>query len=114
MRSWLKAVTLALALLVCGTLPAQAKHRRGRHHERGRHMGLTRHYNNANPTPGVPRRVRRGRNPTPGVPRGREHEENVREVPNGEVRRGPDHVRFLGPPVKAMPPGHARGHGRRP
>src|SRR5205085_8596633 len=70
MTKWLQAITCALALLVCFALPVQAQDRHGRKYRHGRRVFVTRHWNSANPTPGIPRRVRRGRNLTPGIPRG--------------------------------------------
>ncbi len=69
MTRWLKATTLALALLGCAALPTQAHNGHGKH-KHGRRTFLTRHANSANPTPGIPRRVARGRNRHPGTPRG--------------------------------------------
>ena len=128
MRQWLKAMTVVLALLVCAALPAEAKHRHGRKHKHGRRSGITRHVNSANPTPGIPRRVRRGRNLTPGVRRGpigrragivpiirdgrgrgRDHDDMLRVERNrdrdlaGAVGHGAGMGRRSG-----------RGHGRRP
>ena len=60
---------VALALLFTPLITAEAHDRSRRHlHRRN---GTIVYVNNRNPTPGTPRRVRRGRNPTPGTPRGR-------------------------------------------
>ncbi|HYY43479.1 MAG TPA: hypothetical protein VE775_12150 [Pyrinomonadaceae bacterium] len=128
MTRWLKATTLALALLLCVALPAAAKH--GRHQRHERRSGLTRHMNNANPTPGIPRRVRRGRNLTPGVPRGR-FGRDVGVLPIHRHGRGHDEMlsternrdRDLGEAIghgighgggTGMGHGGGHGHGRRP
>ena|GEM_PF-6676054 len=127
MTRWFKAMTLALALLVGVALPAEARHGRG-HGRHARRIGITRHVNNANPTPGVPRRVRRGRNLTPGVPRGpignrvgtlpiirdgrgrgRDHDDMIRT----ERDRDRDLAGSVGHGV-GMGRGGGRGHGRKP
>jgi hypothetical protein len=130
MIKWLKAATCALALLVCVALPTQARHHHGRHFRHGQRMFLSRG-NSANPTPGIPRRVRRGRNYTPGVPRGpignrvggpfirndrgHGHDHNLDEV----LRQERDRDRDLGEAIGhsrgvGMGRGGGRGHGRRP
>ncbi|MFL6211133.1 MAG: hypothetical protein ACJ74W_19955 [Pyrinomonadaceae bacterium] len=125
MRQWLKAMTVTLALLVCAALPLQAHDRHGRKHKHGRRVFLTRHWNNANPTPGIPRRVRRGRNLTPGIPRGPiGHRTGI--VPIIRAGRGRDHADILqternrdrdlagavGHGIGMRRGGH--GHGRKP
>jgi hypothetical protein len=119
-------MTVTLALLVCAALPLQAHDRHGRNHRHGRRSGLTRHVNSANPTPGIPRRVRRGRNLTPGVPRGpigrrtgtvsiirdgrgRDHTDMIRT----ERNRDRDLAGAVGHGV-GMGRGGGRGHGRKP
>ena len=65
----LQAAALLLALTLAPVFTASA-HDNGRKHRHGRKRTTTVHVNHRNPTPGVPRRVRRGRNLTPGVRRG--------------------------------------------
>ncbi len=120
MTRWLKAMTLALALLVCAALPAQAH--KGHGHHKGRRTFLTRHANSANPTPGIPRRVRRGRNMHPGTPRGPIG--NVRGTPpifpdNRGRGRERDITDVVGRGVGrdagvGMGHGGGHGHGKRP
>ena len=129
MTRWLKATTLALALLLCVALPASAQHGRGRHHRYERRSGLIRHVNNANPTPGIPRRVRRGRNMTPGVPRGRfgsgvgvlsirrhgrGHDEMLRTERNRDRDLGEAIGHGIGRGGAGVGHGGGHGHGRRP
>lgn len=72
----LKKISLAAALVAFMLLPlasASAKHRHGRGHAYAfgrRDRTAVTNWNNRNPTPGIPRRVRRGRNWTPGTSRG--------------------------------------------
>jgi len=139
MIKWLKAATCALALLVCVALPVEARqhHRHGRHFRNDRRFGLMRHENSANPTPGIPRRVRRGRNLTPGIPRGpighrvgvpiiRDHRVHARDHNTDELlRRERNRDRDLGDAIGrgrgvnmgrggGIGMGRGRGHGRRP
>jgi hypothetical protein len=67
----LAAVLLAFMLLPLASASAQRHNRRGRGNAYGRRnrTALTR-WDDRNPTPGIARRVRRGRNWTPGGPRG--------------------------------------------
>ena len=65
------AFLLALALVPLAATTAGAHDRKGRKHRHGRKSTATAvRVNHRNPTPGVARRVRRGRNPTPRVRRG--------------------------------------------
>ena len=139
MIKWLKAATCALALLVCVALPVEARHHQhhGRHFRNDRRFGLTRHENSANPTPGIPRRVRRGRNLTPGIPRGpighrvglpiiRDNRVRIRDRDADEIlRRERNRDRDLGDAIGrgrgvnmgrggGIGMGRGRGHGRRP
>jgi hypothetical protein len=128
MKNLMKTVLLALALLGSFALSAQAQDRHGRRHRHGRRVFLTRHWNNANPTPGIPRRVRRGRNLRPGVPRGpignragivpiirdgrgrgRAHDDMLRV----ERNRDRDLAGAVGHGA-GMGRGSGRGHGRKP
>jgi len=68
MKKILRAAALLLALTLAPVFTASA-HDNGRRHRHGRKR-TTVHVNHRNPTPGVARRVRRGRNLTPGVRRG--------------------------------------------
>jgi hypothetical protein len=72
----LKKIFLTAALSVFMLLPlasASAKHRHGHGHAyafgRRNRTAIT-HWDDRNPTPGIPRRVARGRNWTPGTSRG--------------------------------------------
>ena len=141
MIKWLKAATCALALLVCVALPVEARHHQhhGRHFRNDRRFGLMRHENSANPTPGIPRRVRRGRNLTPGIPRGpighrvgapiiRDDRVRIRDRDADEIlRRERNRDRDLDEAIGrgrsvnmgrgsgiGMRHGGGRGHGRRP
>ena len=127
MKNWMKAITLALALLCSFALSAQAKDRHGRHHRHGRRVFITRHTNSANPTPGIPRRVRRGRNLTPGIPRGpighrvglpiirdrrgRIPNRDVHDILERERNRDRDLGRAVG---RGATHSMGRGHGRKP
>ena len=130
MTKWLQAITCALALLVCFALPAQAQDRHGRKYRHGRRVFVTRHWNSANPTPGIPRRVRRGRNLTPGIPRGpivrrttirnppifrdnrrRVSERDVHDILDRERNRDRDLGRAMGRGAGVR---MGRGHGRKP
>ena len=64
----LRAAAFLLALALAPVFTASA-HDNGRRHRHGRKRTTTIHVNHRNPTPGVARRVRRGRNTTPRVPR---------------------------------------------
>jgi hypothetical protein len=103
MIKWLKAAGCALALLVCTALPAEARHHHHwQHYRHARRIALARHENSANPTPGIPRRVHRGRNYTPGIPRG--------PIGNrGGIPINDGYGRGIG-----MGHGGGHGHGRRP
>lgn len=69
MKKMLQAAAFLLALTLAPVFTAGA-HDNGRRHRHGRKRTTTVHVNHRNPTPGVPRRVRRGRNTTPRVRRG--------------------------------------------
>ena len=69
MKKMLRGATLLLALTLAPVFTAGA-HDHGRRHRHGRKRTTTIHVNHRNPTPGIPRRVRRGRNLRPGVRRG--------------------------------------------
>ncbi len=71
MRKMLQGAALLLALAFVPLVSASA-HDKNTKHRHGRKRGTvtTIHVNHRNPTPGVARRVRRGRNTTPGVRRG--------------------------------------------
>ena len=97
---------------------------------------MTRHWNSANPTPGIPRRVRRGRNLTPGIPRGpighrvgapiirdnrvRMHDREADEILRNERNRDRDLGEAIGRGRSVnmsrggIGMGRGRGHGRRP
>jgi hypothetical protein len=64
------AFLLALSLAPLASVSAHDKHGRKHRHARGRRELVRTHDDDRNPTPGIPRRVRRGRNMTPGTPRG--------------------------------------------
>ena len=69
-QKWTKSIcALAFALLLTPLVTAEAHGNRGRKHKHRGH-GTTVHVNHRNPTPGVARRVRRGRIWTPRVRRG--------------------------------------------
>jgi hypothetical protein len=68
MKKMLRAAAFLLALTLAPVFTAGA-HDNGRKHKHGRKRATTTHVNHRNPTPGTPRRVRRGRNTTPGVRR---------------------------------------------
>jgi hypothetical protein len=72
MKKMLQAAAILLALTLAPVLTASAHDNKGRKHRHGRKRTTvtTAHVNHRNPSPGVPRRVRRGRNTTPGVRRG--------------------------------------------
>jgi hypothetical protein len=89
-------MTVTLALLVCAALPLQAHDRHGRKHKHWQRGGITRHVNSANPTPGIPRRVRRGRNLTPGIRRGPiGHNIGIVPIIRDDRGRGRDHADML-------------------
>ena len=69
MKKMLRGAAFLLALTLAPVSVASA-HDNGRKHRHGRKRTTTVHVNHRNPTPGTPRRVRRGRNTTPGVRRG--------------------------------------------
>src|SRR5918999_6302004 len=69
MKKMLRGATLLLALTLAPVFTAGA-HDNGRKHRHGRKRTTTVHVNHRNPTPGIARRVRRGRNTTPRVRRG--------------------------------------------
>jgi len=71
MRKMLQGAALLLALTFVPLVSASA-HDKNTKHRHGRKRGTvtTVHVNHRNPTPGIARRVRRGRNTTPGVRRG--------------------------------------------
>jgi hypothetical protein len=69
MKKMLQGAAILLALTLAPVFTASA-HDNGRRHRHGRKRTTTVHVNHRNPTPGVARRVRRGRNTTPGVRRG--------------------------------------------
>lgn len=69
MKKMLRAAAFLLALTLVPVFTASA-HDKGRKHRHGRKRTTTVHVNHRNPTPGVARRVRRGRNTTPRIRRG--------------------------------------------
>jgi hypothetical protein len=99
------AFTLALTLMPLASVSA---HDHGKHkHRRGRKVVMTQtHWDNRNPTPGIPRRVRRGRNWTPGVRRGAF---TTTTFPRDEGRRLGREVRRDGDRDFGK---HGRGHGK--
>jgi hypothetical protein len=64
------AFMLALMLVPLASASAHDKHGRKRRHGRARRQVVKTHDDDRNPTPGIPRRVSRGRDMTPGIPRG--------------------------------------------
>jgi hypothetical protein len=113
MKNILRAGALMLALTLMPLVSVSA-HDHGKHkHRRGRKVVVTRtHWNNRNPTPGIPRRVRRGRNWTPGTRRGAF---TATTFPRGEGQRLGRVVRRDGDRVgvgKGIGKGNGRGHGK--
>jgi hypothetical protein len=104
MKNILGAGALLLAFTLAPLVSANAHgHDRGHGHAHGRRHNrrttLT-HWDDRDPTPGVPRRVRRGRNMTPGIPRG-----ITQTFPTSEGRA-------LGRQIRHdNDGGHGRGHG---
>jgi hypothetical protein len=70
MRNLLRAGAFLLALSLAPLASASAHDKHGRKRRHARRQVVKIHDDNRNPTPGVPRLVRRGRNPTAGAPRG--------------------------------------------
>ena len=102
-QKWTKSIcALALALLFTPLISAEA-HDRSRRHQHRRN-GTIVFINNRNPTPAVPRRVRRGRNPTPGVRRGPFRTTTTTTIITPRRNR-------VGA-AAALGRGHKRGHGR--
>jgi hypothetical protein len=107
MKKIIMGTALLLALSLAPLVSANAHdhgHGRGHGHAHGRrhnrHTTLT-HWDDRNPTPGVPRRVRRGRNMTPGIPRG-----ITQTFPTSEGRALGRRIRH------DNNGGHGRGHGK--
>lgn len=65
----LRGAAFLLALVLAPVFTAGA-HDNGRRHRHGRKRTTTANVSHRNPTPGTPRRLRRGRNTTPRVRRG--------------------------------------------
>ena len=102
-QKWTKSIcALAFAFLLTPLVTAEAHGNRGRKHK---HKGqdTTVHVNHRNPTPGVARRVRRGRNMTPGVRRGAINSNSTVVTPRGKNRAGA---------AAALEHGKGRGHGK--
>ena len=97
------AFLLALTLAPLATAGAHDKH--GRKHRHGRKtVTQVVHVNHRNPTPGIPRRVRRGRNTTPGVRRGPFTTTTTTTIIKPRKNR-------VGA-AAALGGGHKRGHGK--
>ncbi|HEY9286061.1 MAG TPA: hypothetical protein VIP46_21605 [Pyrinomonadaceae bacterium] len=99
MKRMLRGAALLLALTLAPVFTAGA-HDNGRRHRHGRKRTTTVHVNHRNPTPGVARRVRRGRNTTPRVRRGAINS-NTRVTTPRRNRAG-----------AALALEHGSGHGR--
>jgi hypothetical protein len=86
MRNLLRAGAFLLALSLAPLASASAHDKHGRKRRHARRQVVKIHDDNRNPTPGVPRMVRRGRNSTPGLPRG-SFAGTPTTFPTGEGRR---------------------------
>ena len=106
MKKMLRGAAILLALTLAPVFTAGA-HDNGRRHRHGRKRTTTIHVNQRNPTPGVPRRVRRGRNTTPGVRRGPLSTTTTVTTP----RR--TRTRTRAGAAVALEHRHGRGHGRK-
>jgi hypothetical protein len=108
MKNILRAGALLLAFTLAPVVSANAHdHDRGHGHAHGRRHNrrttLT-HWDDRNPTPGIPRRVRRGRNWTPGTPRGAFTPTTFPTSEGRSLGRQIRHDNNGG--------GHGRGHGK--
>ena len=112
MKKILQGAAILLALTLAPVLTASAQGNKGRGHGRGGKVRdddiTTVRHTRRNPTPGVPRRVRRGRNTTPGVRRGAISSTTTITTPRRTragaavaLERGSGHGRI-----------HARGRGK--
>ncbi|HVG30474.1 MAG TPA: hypothetical protein VM864_12280 [Pyrinomonadaceae bacterium] len=111
MKNILRAGALLLALTLAPLAATASAHDHGKHKRGRKHRATTLHSNHRNLTPGVPRRVRRGRNLTPGVRRG-SFAGTPSTFPAGEGRRLGAAVRRDGNRGKGGGRGHGHGHGK--
>ena len=105
-KNLLRTGAFLLALVLAPlAVTSNAHDRKGRKHRHGRKATTTIvHVNHRNPTPGVARRVRRGRNLTPGVRRGAITSTTTTTVVTPRRRRAGAAV--------ALEHGKGRGHGK--
>jgi hypothetical protein len=105
MKKILRGAAILLALTLAPVFTAGAHDHGGRHrHGRKRVTTTTVHVNHRNPTPGTPRRVRRGRNTTPGVRRG--------PINSTTTVATPRRTRTRAGAAVALEHRHGLGHGR--
>lgn len=120
-KNILRAGAFMFALMLVSLAPASAHdtHGRKRRHARGHKHVVKTHDDNRNPTPGIPRRVSRGRDMTPGTPRGSLNGMTPSTFPTDEgrklgreVRRGEDRGVGKGVGKRVRGGTRGRGHGK--